>query len=105
MLRLGELFQVRLSSESVSFGKLVCSRAVDTSFTASESAADEATARGELLQAPYEIGIGAAVSDHTDSLRVLSGKSIGEPYAGNPHVRFDEGRGVNPRAYSTVFRG
>jgi hypothetical protein len=23
-------------------------------------------------------------------------KYIGEPYAGNPHVRFDEGRGVIP---------
>jgi len=24
-------------------------------------------------------------------------KSIGEPYAGNLHVRFEEGRGGNPR--------
>jgi hypothetical protein len=24
-------------------------------------------------------------------------KSIGKPYAGNLHVRFDEGRGGNPR--------
>ena len=35
--------------------------------------------------------------DRKDSLRVLSVKSVGEPYAGNPHVRFDEGRGGNPR--------
>jgi len=39
---------------------------------------------------------------------MLRMKSIGEPYAGKPHVRFDEGAGLgfNPfPLYSTVIQG
>ena len=31
----------------------------------------------------------------------LRRETVGEPYTGNLSVRFDEGHGFNPRAYST----
>jgi len=38
------------------------------------------------------------MSRHCEYLRR---ETVGEPYTGNPSVRFDEGHGFNPRAYST----
>ncbi len=53
--------------------------------------------RSELQQAPYETGIGVAVSSRTYPVRGLSVKSIGKPYTENLHVRFDEGAALTPR--------
>lgn len=41
--------------------------------------------------------------DLVSLLRVPYVKSMGEPYTGNLYVRFDEGRGVKTRVYSTVL--
>ncbi len=42
---------------------------------------------------------------YRETPRCLVVKSVGEPYAGNLHVRFEEGGRVTPIPYSTALRG
>jgi len=81
----------------------VCTREVDTSRATSESAADETTARGKLLQTPRQRGVRVSFIGRCGSRRV----PFDEIYGGSRmrEIRsYGLTRGaVNHRAYATLF--
>src|SRR5882724_6144101 len=101
--RLGQLLFDRVSDHSLPADRLVRTKPFDaTSQTAQPATLSPAT--GHLLEsAPPESWSGCAGGEmnRATACACLRRELSGEPDAGNPHVRFDEGRGdVNP-SYST----